>query len=210
MSVKAVIFDFGNVLGTFDKVSASIALAKDSPLSAEEILTLITKSGLEKEFESGRLTNNAFCAEVRRRCQLSEKMSNGEIQKIWGDIFDSNTVINPIVDQLIKRGTKIGVLSNTNAIHWPYISSLPIMRLLSEHGAPMVLSFRVGAYKPERILYETALQSLGALPNEALYLDDIEDYVSAARALGMSSEQYDCTKDPERIHHIMKTHGLLV
>lgn len=129
--------------------------------------------------------------------------------RIWGNIFAPNPAIVPIVEQLIAKRVPIGVLSNTNGIHWPYIMDLPVMQLLRSYGAPFTLSFDVGGYKPERIMYETALKRLGSAPEETLYLDDIEAYVSAAHAFGMQAEQYDCTKDPEAIGGIVQKYKLL-
>ena len=207
MKVTAVLFDFGNVLGTFDKPKAAERLANASPYSSTEILTIILDGGLEKMLESGQISETAFCNEVLYRCKID--LSVPDVMRIWGDIFAPNPAIIPIVENLIERKVPIGVLSNTNGIHWPYIMDLPVMQMLQRYKAPFTLSYEVGGYKPDAILYETALKRLGTKPEETLYLDDIQAYVDAARALGMHAEQYDCTKDAGAITGIMQKYNLL-
>ncbi len=207
MKTTAVVFDFGNVLGTFNKLGAAERLACASTYSAQTILKIILDDGLERALESGKMSESAFCNELMHKCRISLTVPN--IMRIWGNIFAPNPAIVPIVEQLIAKRIPIGVLSNTNGIHWPYIMDLPVMQMLKNCGAPFTLSYEVGGYKPDVVLYETALKRLGSAPEETLYLDDIEAYVEAARTLGMQAEQYDCTKDPEAITGIMQKYKLL-
>lgn len=207
MKANAVIFDFGNVLGTFDKFSAALRLASASPYGTNEILQAILNGGLERMLESGQMSETAFCNEVLHRCKIN--LTVPDVRRIWGNIFAPNHAIIPFVEQLIERRVPIGVLSNTNSIHWPFIMDLPVMQLLKRHSAPFTLSYEVGGYKPDAILYETALKRLETKPEDTLYLDDILAYVEAARALGMRAEQYDCTKNADAITGIMLKYELL-
>jgi glucose-1-phosphatase len=208
MNAQAVIFDFGRVLGSFNKDAAAHRLAFASPYSPEEVLQIIQDSGLERQLESGQISETVFCNEVLYRCKIGT-LTVPDIMRIWGNIFSPNSAVIPVVEQLIKHRVPLGVLSNTNGIHWPFIMDLPVMQVLNTYGAAFTLSYEVGGYKPDATLYETALKRLGTKPEETLYLDDIRAYVDAARALGMQAEQYDCTKDPSAITDIMQKHGLL-
>lgn len=207
MKCTAVIFDFGNVLGTFDKFSAALRLACASPYGPKEIVQAILNGGLERMLESGHMSETAFCNEVLHWCKID--LTVPDVKRIWGNIFAPNQAIVPIVEQLIEKRVPIGILSNTNGIHWPYIMDLPVMQLLKRYDAPFTLSYEIGGYKPDAILYETALKRLGTKPDETLYLDDIGAYVAAARSLGMQAEQYDCTKDADAITGIMQKYELL-
>lgn len=207
MQVKNVLFDFGKVLGTFDKPSACKHFAETSTYSAEDIYTIITGQ-LEKLLESGQMSETAFCNELLFRCKV-EKLTVPDVMRIWGNIFGPNPAINPIVDQLIAKKIPIGVLSNTNGIHWPFIAALPVMRKLRAYGAPFTLSYEIGAFKPDEAMYRGALKALSAQAEETLYIDDIQEYVDAARAIGMQAAWYDCTKNPERIEQVMSSYGLL-
>jgi len=205
--MNAVIFDFGRVLGTFDKMKACKLFAETSTYDAETIYDIIVRR-LEKQLESGSMSEPAFCNELLHHCKV-EKLTVPDVMRIWGNIFGPNPVIDPVIDKLIAQKTPIGVLSNTNSIHWPFIADLPVMRKLKEYGASFTLSYQVNAYKPDRRLYEAALAAVGTKAAETLYLDDIQEYVEAARIIGMKAELYDCTKDPKRISGIMNKYGFL-
>ncbi len=203
--MNAVIFDFGRVLGTFDKMKACKLFAETSTYDAETIYDIIVRR-LEKQLESGSMSEPAFCNELLNHCKV-EKLTVPDVMRIWGNIFGPNPAIDPVIDALIAQKTPIGVLSNTNNIHWPFIADLPVMQKLKEYGAPFTLSYREHAFKPDRKLYEAALAALGTEASETLYLDDIQEYVEAARIIGMKAELYDCTKDPKRISGIMNKYG---
>lgn len=207
MSTQAVIFDFGRVLGNFDKKRACTHFAETSPFYADEIGVIIAAQ-LEKQLESGQMSETVFCHELLRLCEV-KKLTMPDVLRIWGNIFSPNPAIDPVVDALIANGVRIGVLSNTNGIHWPYIMDLPVMRKLAKYGAPFTLSYKIGAYKPDLKMFETALKSLDVAPENALYLDDIPEYVVAARKLGIHAEEYDCTKNPGHISEIVETYELL-
>jgi HAD superfamily hydrolase (TIGR01509 family) len=44
----------------------------------------------------------------------------------------------------------------------------------------------VGACKPNPVIYRAALVSCGARAEEALFIDDVPEYVAAAQKLGVS------------------------
>lgn len=207
MNANAVIFDFGNVLGTFDKMQACERFAEESTYPAETIYTIITEK-LEKKLESGAMSDTAFCNELLHECKI-ERLTVPDVQRIWGDIFEPNPMIDPVIDQLIAQKTPVAVLSNTNGIHWPYITELPVMRKLRQYGAPFVLSYEIKAFKPAPRMYEAALSALNTKASSALYLDDVQEYVDAARKMGMQAAWYNCTKDAARIHWIMSSFGLI-
>ena len=50
----------------------------------------------------------------------------------------------------------------------------------------LVWSYRLGVAKPDPAIYRYALDKLGTLPGETLFIDDRPANVDAAQALGMS------------------------
>jgi HAD superfamily hydrolase (TIGR01509 family) len=57
----------------------------------------------------------------------------------------------------------------------------------------LVLSYEVGAVKPEEAIYHAALQAIECAPGETLYTDDIEPYVEQGRAVGLQAVQFTGT-----------------
>lgn len=204
--ITAVIFDFGLVLGRFDKRLSCQAFAEKCQHSPEKIYEMLVGSDLEKRLESG-LPTDEFAREVI--ALLESTMTNDDVHRGWGDIFTPNADIDFFIELLIAKGVKMAVLSNTNAVHWPYIAQLPVIRKLAEYGAPMILSHDVGVMKPHPRIYHATLTKLDVQPEHALYLDDIEENVAAARAVGMNAERYHCLEHPqERLTEIFEKHRL--
>ncbi len=53
-----------------------------------------------------------------------------------------------------------------------------------------VLSYQVGAVKPEKAIFRAALDAIGCLPAECFYTDDVVQYVEAGRAFGLLAEVF--------------------
>jgi HAD superfamily hydrolase (TIGR01509 family) len=49
-----------------------------------------------------------------------------------------------------------------------------------------IYSYRVGASKPNPVIYREALQACKVRAEEAVYIDDIDAYAEAAHRLGMT------------------------
>ena len=157
--------------------------------------------------ESGKMSSNSFARELLNN--IKSDMTVPDLERIWGNIFSPNPEIDPYVAKFIDRKVRLGVLSNTNEIHWPFIADLPVMRQLRRHGASFTLSYEIKAFKPDRRMYEVACESLGIEPSQVLYLDDIEENVKAAKNYGLNAERYDCSRDPpERLEEIFSSYGL--
>ncbi len=87
----------------------------------------------------------------------------------------------PMLDRWRSRGLRLGVVSNA----WPSLERDYRALGLREYFDAFVISAQVGAIKPEARIFEVALDQLGLLPHEALFVDDSPRNVAAARALGM-------------------------
>ena len=90
---------------------------------------------------------------------------------------------------------RLVLLSNTNAIHFEAIrENYHFLRHLHER----ILSYEVHAIKPEREIFQAALECCGCRPEECFYTDDIAAYVEAARRLGMDAVQFESLAQLER------------
>jgi len=81
----------------------------------------------------------------------------------------------------------LGLLSNTNI--WDYEEHITRQDVLPLFDS-ITLSFEVHALKPDKVIYRDALRKLGVSPEEAVYIDDIHEYVAAAEELGMQGIHY--------------------
>jgi putative hydrolase of the HAD superfamily len=86
----------------------------------------------------------------------------------------------------VRRRARLAVLSNNSTLVTEYIDVfLPELRPL--FGDAIHVSAEFGAAKPSPAVYLRCLATLGALPAETLFVDDLEENVAGARAAGLKA-----------------------
>lgn len=81
--------------------------------------------------------------------------------------------------QHLKDSHHLACLSNTNVIHW---QRLPRLHALFDS---CFLSHEIGHVKPDRVVFEYALEHLEVRPEDVCFFDDLLLNVSAAREVGI-------------------------
>jgi HAD superfamily hydrolase (TIGR01509 family) len=87
----------------------------------------------------------------------------------------------PVLRELRRRGVGTAVVSNCSRSTRGVVDRLG----LEDEVDAVVLSCEVGAIKPDPAIYLTALDRLGARPQESAFIDDQLVYCDGAAALGM-------------------------
>ncbi len=179
MKISTIIFDLGKVLIDFDYGLALHRLAQRSELTREEVDDLAYRdhSRLVK-YERGEMTTEAFFSE---QCEAFRfRGTPAELQEIWCDIFA------PIEEHIrmarcLAEYYPVGLLSNISEAHIEFLEArhdfFPVFR-------EKIYSCRVGCVKPERAIYDHALERLKADRFETLFIDDLEANVLAASGMG--------------------------
>ena len=191
---RCILFDFGNVIAFFDHMIACRRLASWSrpALDAQDVYRRVFNGTLEEDYDCGRLSSAAFINRLRHDLKLDA--SDDAIAEAWCDIYTPNAVIQELIVEEKRRGTRLVLASNTNELHYQWFSRQfePVLRLFDE----LVLSFRVGARKPANEFFEACIRAAGRRPEEIIYIDDRPDYVAAGRALGLRAFVYDPSRPP--------------
>ncbi len=183
--VRAVLFDFGGVISTFDVGVFLRRIAPRSEKSPMEIGALIYGSRLPVLYESGRISSAEFFARLAELCGL--RMPEEEFVRAFTGIF---TPVEPTLDLIrrLKGRYRLGLLSNTNEWHFRgHIETIPVFPLFDA----VTLSFEVKEMKPGERIYRDALGKLGLPPEACVFIDDIEENVAAARRLSMRGIRYE-------------------
>lgn len=179
--IRTIISDLGNVLVRFDHMRTCNSLAKRTGLDADRIHELLFKSGLEKEYDLGRISSEAFGRRIVER--LGVEIELPEIQKAWEAIFWPYPGMDELLKAL-KSHHQLILLSNTNPWHFDYcLKRFSFLQLFDT----FVLSYKVGFRKPDSGIFEHAVKESGHAPGECLFIDDIQAYVDAAAELGIKS-----------------------
>ena len=200
IKIKAVIFDFGNVIAGFDHHIACRRLMPFTTLSEEEIYELIFESGIEKRYDEGKISTEEFYQLVLSEIQIKEeKLNLFSFGEIWSDIFSINSDIEMMLNK-INSQVKLLLLSNTNKLHWKHISRFQIMRRFFSESEELILSFRSDGFrKPDERIFLEGIRKSGYSPKEIIYVDDIPDYVEVFKKLGGEGIVYNCQTDSIRM-----------
>jgi len=180
--INAVVFDLGNVLVDFDHMVAArkiFGLTKKTP---QEIFDLFFDSELVALFEEGKIAPPQFFAKTKKMLGLDLDYDN--FLPVWNEIFsftENNRQVYDLAKSLNKR-YKVALLTNINALHFDYLKKkFPIFDAFPN----IITSFETGARKPAPLIYEKALDLLGAAPQDTFYTDDRIDLIEKACSLGI-------------------------
>lgn len=189
-----IFFDLGNVLIFFDHQKMCRQIAEYCDLDLERVKALMHEHG--DPYERGHLDNKMIYDKL---CQMAGKTLDFELlMRAIGDIFQPNDPVISIAIKLKERGHRLFLLSNTCDAHFSFASSqFPFLKLFDGY----VLSYEVGARKPEKKIYEKALEIAGCQNKECFYTDDVLPYIETARSLDIDAEQY--TTPQELTQHLI-------
>jgi len=198
--IKAIIFDFGNVICKFDnniflKRFAEHSDKLDNPAdkldnpadkSFNQIKDLIygSENSLEKQYESGIISSDEFYEIVKKRGNL--RITKEDFIKYYTGIFTPIETTFDLIKKL-KKHYKIGLLSNTSEWDFEYgIKPTEVYKLFDS----VTLSFKVRHMKPAKEIYLDALKKMNCRPDECVYIDDIKKYSDAAGEIGIYGINY--------------------
>lgn len=179
---RALAFDLGNVLIKVDHGRFCRGLAAIAGLSPQEIQDAVFATGLEPDYDTGRLSSREFYEGVKARFRLA--LPYPEFCRLWCEIFDPLEPMERVVQHLKERFA-LFLVSNTNVLHFDYIRQRFPGVLQPFQG--FILSYRIGSRKPEPGIYQALIRQVGRAPEQILFLDDKLPFVEAARAHGLAA-----------------------
>ena len=112
--------------------------------------------------------------------------SVAEVEKVIDNGTGKNRQLLDYIAEL-KADYKIGMLSNV-ASNW--IRDNLLTGQEQQLFNDMIFSYEVGLVKPDSRIYQLAATRLNVIPDQCVYVDDIERYVQAAEQLGMKGIWY--------------------
>lgn len=201
MPVRTCFFDMGNVLVHFSHDLMCRNLATVSGLSEAETRRFLFADQWQWLMERGERSEAEFCTELARRA--GQQLDPALVCHAAADIFQLNTPIVPILQQLRDAGLRLILLSNTSITHLRFIEQhFSVLDLMHDR----VTSFSVGSMKPDLRIFHAALEKADCAPEECFYTDDIEAYIHQARSLGIHSHPFTSV---ERLDHELRSLGVL-
>lgn len=178
------IFDLGNVIVDID---FNRALGVWSDLGRVPLALLKSRFHMGEAFEKherGEIGDEEFAATL---CdELDMALSFEQFTAGWQAIFIGVRQDALLTMQKLRaQGDRVVILSNTNRLHcafWP--SQYPEVQQAADH---IYLSQEMGLRKPDPAIFQQVLQLEGFSADQAVFFDDNQANIEAARELGIDS-----------------------
>ena len=188
--IKVIIFDMGKVLVWFDNSIFFQKLADLAGLDLDRVREIAhVKLELVQSFDRGEITPAEFKERVCSALGLS--LSYSQFYEIFNDVYTPNVSALDIVWRLKAAGYALVLLSNCDPERAGFIQKkFPETQVFDVR----IVSYEVKLLKPEPAIYLLALQRAGAKAEECVFIDDMAVNIEAARALGITSIQFEYDK----------------
>lgn len=179
MTFRAVVFDMGGVLVELGPLTEILG---DDPLGPDEFWERWLRSPAVRDFERGRCTPADFGDRIVEELGLS--FDGTEMIRRFGQwpkgLFEGAQQL--VAD--LPPGMEVGVLSNTNALHWEGQTGHAAVQALFTR---QYLSYELDMVKPDAEIFDHIVADLGCAPGEIVYFDDNQLNVDAAALAGLTS-----------------------
>ena len=197
---RAIIFDIGRVLIRVDVSRAMDGLASGLSLTPQEAWSAIEKDPRWLDWQEGRISPSDWHLHLSKR--LGPSLTFEQFSEVWNRALDPNPIHAESFLENLSKNYRLALLSNTDPIHmsneearFPFFRFFPIR----------IYSYRVGASKPDPLIYREALQACKVRAEEAVYIDDIAAYAEAAQRLGMTGIVFE---SPEQLQSDFRNLGI--
>jgi FMN phosphatase YigB (HAD superfamily) len=183
--VEVILFDLGNVILPFNHHQIAEKLSRFSQekefQDPEKIFSYLFdfEKGAVNGYDTGEVSSIQFFQSLKEYLHLS--LSFEEFVPLWNDIFLEDQGVSKIIRSM-KGRTKLGLISNTNPLHFHYIlTKFPVIHIFDK----WILSYEVGFKKPDVRIFQKAIDWASVEPKKILLIDDTKKHVEAAVSLDM-------------------------
>lgn len=188
--IKNIIFDLGKVILNLD-FNASIKAFQNLGLN-KDVLERQQQAYADPVFynlEVGRVSAEEFHKKVRLLLN-NPGASDGQIDDAWSAMILDIPANRVKTLQRLSKDYRLFLFSNTNEIH---ISRL-LVEFREEHGLDFTSLFEkvfysheIHARKPDIEAFEKVIRLARVLPEETLFVDDLEKNIVAAKHAGLKT-----------------------
>ncbi len=178
--IKGVIFDFGRVISAQKPVSLFRAYESDLDLTPDTINQIMFESQAWQDALVGRISEREFWYAIGPALGLVSCRKIDEFRKRYRNDEAIDTGVLDLIRQLHGE-YKLAILSNNPPGLAEWLSDWKIFDLFDV----VYCSGDEGLAKPDPAVFKSTLNRLGALPHEAIFIDDTIGHVEAARSLGL-------------------------
>lgn len=181
--IEAVIFDLGGVVLENPIEEFHRELEKLIGLAPHE-LDPWTEDPVKQELQIGKCSVQDVAREIEARFCLET-----ELLPLWRETYSRVMSVDEEVVCLVKelkQHCRVALISNTTDVH----AEINEERGLYDLFSPAVVSYREGCAKPDKRIFEIALDRMNIEANECVFIDDREEHLDTPKALGFCVVHY--------------------
>ena len=187
MSIKNVVFDFGQVLVYFQPsymVGAYVSDEADKALIEEVVFDRLYWDRLD----SGDISDDEVVSAIKTR--LPERLWDVSEKIYYNWIYNIPEIegMSELIDRIKNRyNVKVYLLSNISNYFASHSEEIPILKKLDG----CVFSAPIGIVKPNREIFEHLCKAYKLSPEETLFIDDRLDNIEGALRCGLKGYIFD-------------------
>ncbi len=187
--IKNIIFDLGGVILDIDENIVYQELEKMG-ISTSELTHSKEFMELMSKFDTGIYTAHTFRKKMKAVIG-QEKMTDQKFDSIWNAMLLDIPRERIEAIEKVKKHYRIFLMSNSNVIHYDlYVRDLQLRFGYNEFDElfdKSYFSFAEHLEKPDPRFFELILDHEGLLPEETLFIDDMEPNIKVAKSLGINT-----------------------
>ena len=186
MSVDWFLFDLGNTVIklAYERVLENICRA--SSVKRDELVHILEEPGGYRDMERGAITFWDFYEFICTNTGYRDSIR--DFHAVWSDFFDGTMPGIEDVLERVRAKYRVAFLSNSNEVHAEVIPRR--FAALFHKEDRFIFSHRFRTAKPDPEMFYRALEVVGALPQQVVFIDDLNENVVSARNLGIIAFQY--------------------
>lgn len=183
---KLIVFDVSNVCVSFDFSKAVKELKKFTERPDEKILEYLT---IKSEFfllqELGQIAIMEFYNEFMKQFRCKVNLDYTTFTEILTSIFQQNIQVMALMNYLLDKGYDVTILSNAGQLFKKFhIANHPVIRRIHQNNRYLTSS-DINMLKSDRKAFEFLLHDQRVSAQEAVFIDDINQYVQVAEDVGI-------------------------
>jgi len=196
VSIEAILFDLGGVIIDFDMNPTIEMLTANCRLERAKFERILWETDWIQRYERGEVSTRDFYEFLQREAGLT--MPYKDFYPCWAEVFEPDLIVSEDFLSELSQRYQMGLISNTNEAHAEHIR---VNYGVFEHFDYHILSYQVGALKPDRKIFESAIESMGKEPERLLFIDDRKENVLAGSQLGMRTHRFESLSGLGRAFH---------
>ena len=189
-NIRHIIFDFGGVIYKINPNLTFELFCQKSKTYRKNLGSDYQKffrHNILNDFETGILPPDSFRNLLKQEMALV--LTDEEFDIIWNaTLIELNTETVFLLKKLSNK-YRMTLLSNTNVIHYDHF--YPQCKDIFTIFDHTFFSFKLGMRKPEKEIFELAINKTGLKQNQILFIDDSDINIKGAMNAGLNTFLYE-------------------